>query len=157
MVCRVSELIVALVVGLGQEWTFLVVVVFGFGEIAGLVHLIEHDCTAVLGLLWTTDGVVERRVLQHPHEHSRLLDIKLGRELVEIDAGRRTDADGIVAEVEMVEIHIDDLLLGVKLLELHGNDPFDGFLHGTFPDVRSHLLGIDLLGELLGDGGSATS
>ena len=156
MVGRVSQLIVASVVGLRQERTLLVVVVFSFGEIAGLVHLIEHDCTAVLGLLWTTDGVVERRVLQHTHEHSRLLDIKLGRELVEIDAGRRTDADGIVAEVEMVEIHIDDLLLGVKLLELHGNDPFDGFLHGTFPDVRSHLLGIDLLGKLLGDGGAAT-
>ena len=57
----------------------------------------------------------------------------------------------------MVEIHVDDLLLGIKLFELYSDDPFDGFLHGTFPDVRSHLLGIYLLGQLLGDGGTTTS
>ena len=57
-------------------------------------------------------------------------------------------------EVEIVEVHRDDFLLRVVPLQLDGNHPLDGLLHGAFVDVVG-LGAIELLGQLLRDGAAA--
>ena len=51
---------------------------------------------------------------------------------VEVYLCRRFDADGVVEEVELVEVHFDDFLFGVVALEFDGDHPFDGLLEGAF-------------------------
>ena len=75
--------------------------------------------------------------------------------LVEIDVGRTLDAHGIVEEVEVIEIHGQYLLLGEMSLQLHGDNPLDRLLQQSLKGVAG-LFGIDLLGELLGDGRTAS-
>ena len=52
-----------------------------------------------------------------------------------IDLRGGLDTYGVVEEVKLIEVHEQDLVLGVKAFELGGNDPFDGLLHGTLKDV----------------------
>ena len=59
-------------------------------------------------------------------------------------------------EVEIVEIHGNDLVFGVVFLQLYGNHPFNGFLQRTFSDT-CRLSRVELFGQLLGDGRTAAS
>ena len=58
-------------------------------------------------------------------------------------------------EVEVVEIHGYNLVLGIELLDLHRNNPLDRFLQRTFHHTVG-LARIELFGKLLGDCGSST-
>ena len=59
-------------------------------------------------------------------------------------------------EVEVIEIHSDDLVLRIVTLQLHSNDPFDGLLKGSLHSGVG-CLGEKLLSQLLGDGRTSTS
>ena len=59
-------------------------------------------------------------------------------------------------EVEIVEVHGDDLVLGVVTLQFDGYHPLYRFLEQALHG-RLCPLGIELLGQLLGDGGTTTS
>ena len=59
-------------------------------------------------------------------------------------------------EVEVVEVHSDDLLLGEVSLQLDGDDPLNRLLQHALQRAVG-LLRIELLGKLLRDGGTATS
>ena len=64
------------------------------------------------------------------------------------------DSDALVQEVKLVEVHRNELVFGVARLELHGDNPFFELLKDA--TQASGGLVEHLLGELLGDGGSAT-
>ena len=80
-------------------------------------------------------GIIVGGILEHADEHGSLLDLEVGGLFAEIDVGGSLDAHGIVEEIEAVEIHIDDLVLGVESLELEGDHPFDRLLHGALEEI----------------------
>ena len=100
-------------------------------------------------------GVVVGRILAHAHERGGLLDVQVLGVLIEIDLRSHLDTHSIVEEVKLVEVHLDNLVLGVIALKLDGDDPLDGLLKGALKDVV-RLRRIELLGELLGDGTATT-
>ena len=61
---------------------------------------------------------------------------------------RRFDADGVIEEVKLVEIHLDDFLFRIVSFKLHGDGPLHGFLNeSVHQPVR--LGRIELLRKLL--------
>lgn len=87
----------------------------------------------------------------HAYEHGGFLYVELRRQFAEIHPSCRLDADSIIQEVELVEIHLNDLIFTVIPLELYRNHPLYRFLHGAAQNVAAFGR-IKLLGELLGDG-----
>ena len=130
---------------------------FGFREIVRPPHLLEHVVAAGQRLLRVQRGIVARRLVDHTHEASPLLDRQFRRVLGEEGIGGGLDAIGIAAEEDLVEIHRHDLLLRVVALDLDGGDPFlqldaDHLDLASARDLAAHVLtGIEGLGELLGD------
>lgn len=124
------------------------------GDHVGFFHLLQYGVAAQAHPLVAAYGIVVRRVLDHAHQRGRFLDRQILGILAEVNPCRRLDAYGVVEEVELVEIHLYDLVLGVEPLEFDGDHPFDRFLQGTFEKTVAFRR-VQLLGELLGDGRSA--
>ena len=78
-----------------------------------------------------TDRIIDRGILHHPDQKCRLFNSQIFRFFTKIDLCGRTDSDSIIEEIELVEIHLDYLFLGIETFELHRNHPFDRFLHRT--------------------------
>ena len=104
-------------------------------DVRGLTHLVKHDVAASAYPIGPAHRVVERRVLAHTHQCSRLFGFQVARQASEVSKCGSLDADGIVQEVELVEIHRQYLLFGIITLQLDGNHPLDRFLEKTFHDV----------------------
>ena len=123
----------------------------GFCDVSCLFHLSKHHITTSLGAFVETAWVEVRRILAHAYQSSCFQYIQVFRFLGEISVGRGLDTNGIVQEVELVEIHGQDFLFRVISFKLDGNHPFDRLLHQSF-HYTSRLFGIELLGQLLGNG-----
>ncbi len=102
-----------------------------FLQVARLLHLAQHDVSALRGDFGAPHGVVERRVLQHADEGGGLFDSEFVGRFIKIRAGGRFDADGVVIEVVLVQIQVDDFVFRIIAFELDGNHPFNGFLQKT--------------------------
>ena len=89
-----------------------------------LLHLLKHSVTTLTRTLLMAHRVVVSRVLHHPHQSSSFLDSQVFRGFSEIDISRTLDANGIIQEIELVEIHLYYLVLGIITLQLHRNHPF---------------------------------
>ena len=100
-------------------------------ELTGFLHLLEHDVAALACALVLAQRVVVGGVFYHAHECGCFFDGEILGCFAEVDVCGRFDADGVVEEVELVEIHFDDFLFGVVAFELDGYHPFDWFLHGS--------------------------
>ena len=96
----------------------------GLVQIAGLLHLADHKVPSGQSLVRIDGRIVPRRLVDHSHKHSALLDRKLGRELPEECLRSRTHTVRTAAEEYGVEVHRHNLVLGVVPFELHGGDPF---------------------------------
>ncbi len=81
---------------------------------------------------------VARRRLDEAREQRRLVDLELGGRLPEIAAGSRLDAVQAVAEVHLVEIHLENLLLRVQVLEVRGHDHFPELATVSLAAVQEH-------------------
>ena len=99
-------------------------VALGFREIAGLLHLPDHEVAAGDGLVHVQGRVVSGRLVDHSHQSRALLDVEVFRILGEESLGRSLDSVRSAAEEYGVEVHVDDLVLGVVSLELDCGDPF---------------------------------
>ena len=97
--------------------------------------MVEDDVAAPAGLFLAAEGVVEGGVLAHAHEGGGFFYGEVAGLAAEVGVGGGFDADGVVEEVELVEVHGEDFFLGVVAFELDGDDPFDGFLEESFHDV----------------------
>ena len=105
------------------------------GEHISLFHLLKHGVSASAGAFVVSHRIEIRRVLHHTDKGSRLLDAQVFRFFAEIDIGGTLDAHSVVEEVELVEIHLDNLILGVVAFEFYCNHPFDRLLHEALQHV----------------------
>ena len=122
----------------------------GLGDVALVIHLVEDPDTALAVLLLIDEGVVLRGHVRDADDAGALGQRELIRRLAEVGVRGGVDAVAALTEVDLVEIVLHDLLLGVLLLELQRLEDLQQLaLHG---DVV--LLG-GVLDELLRDGRAA--
>ena len=136
------------------QWQLLERIVLLWRERAVLHHLCHHHHAAVQGGVRPAQGVEERGVLEHAHQHGRLLHPQAVRGGVEIDPRRAVDPHRLVDPVEAVQVHGDDLVLGVLPFQPRGDDPLLELLEHPLEEVR-RPFGEQELGQLLGDGAGA--
>jgi hypothetical protein len=120
------------------------------GDEAGFDHLVEHGGRAARGAVGGRHRRIAGRALHQPGQQRRLAQGKLRCGLAEVALGRGLDAVGPGAEIDPVQIELEDLLLGEARLQ---------------PDRQDQLLGLpaivlrrrqeEVAGELLGDGRAA--
>ena len=113
-------------------------------------HRGEHELRPLLGAVEVLGRREPRRRLDQAGEQRGLGQRHALRRLAEVALRRRLDAVGAGAEIDAVEIELEDLLLGELVLE---------------PDRQHHLLQLarhrallrqeEVLGQLLGDGRAA--
>ena len=105
-----------------------------------IAHQTQHDVAAAHGPVGVGARVVERGQLGERGEHRGFGDIQLLRVLAEIDLRRRLHAVRPRAQVDLVQVQLEDRVLGKVALDL---DRDARFLKLT----RERLLAADLLGE----------
>jgi hypothetical protein len=92
---------------------------------AHLGHAVEDvgvaDLEVLLGLL-AVGRVVLRRVVEHGGEDGGLAEVQVLGRVVEVGLGGGLDAIGAAAEVDGVEVALEDLLLAELLLDLQRDD-----------------------------------
>jgi hypothetical protein len=139
--------VLALLCDLGEPWQLARRPV---GLVGGQHALVGHGAQDVgvpllevaLGLL-ALGGVEVVRVVDDAREHRGLLEVELGGLDAEVRPGGGLDAVGAAAEVDGVEVALEDLLLGDVALELQGDEGLldlarEGLLLGEVEDL--HVL-----------------
>ena len=127
------------------------------GQIAFLPHAADDrvaPCERPVGI---AARAVPRRRIDDAHEHRRLLHVQLRRQLVEKSPRSGLDPVSIAAVRNRIEVHRDDLLFRIVILEHDGRNPllelgYDEF--GTFRDrivIDGRIARIQVLGQLLRD------
>ena len=96
-------------------------------EVVVFHHLGQHHIPSVAHQLRSAQGIVQRTVFQHAHQHGRLLHVEFRRRLVEVDVGGTFDAHRLVDEVVAVEVQCHNFLLGVVAFQAGRDDPLLGF------------------------------
>ena len=93
---------------------------FGCGDGAGLDHGVEDDVAALHGALWVAVGVEAAGALDHAGEQGAVGEVELLEVLAEEGLGGFAEAVDVVAaavaEVDLVGVHLEDLLLGEAML-----------------------------------------
>ena len=122
-------------------------------ELAALDHLRQHRVAAGLRALGVEHRVVVGRALEHADQRGAFQHIELVGRLVEIGARGHLDAVGVVQKRHGVEIGLQDLVLGIRRLDLERGDRL-------LELARQGARAADFLREqvacqLLGDGGAA--
>jgi hypothetical protein len=122
----------------------------GFGDEAELAHGREHGLGAALGAGGVAVGRQPRGRFHHARQHRGLGDLHLARRLAEIALGGGLDAVGAGAEIDAVEIELENLGLAELALEPEREHEL---LH--LAPERALLGQEQILGELLGEGRAA--
>ena len=98
---------------------------FPRGDGVGFDHGVEHDVTALGGALRVAVRVEAAGALDHAGEQGALGEIELAEVFAEVGLGGLTEAvDGVgaaLAEVDLVGVHLEDLLLVEARFELEGD------------------------------------
>ena len=148
---RGLALVLRLRVGL-DEVELLILGLLGRGrvEVAVLDHLVEHGRLALLRRLQVVERRIVIRALRDAGEHRALVEREVLDILAEVRARRGLHAVGALAEVDLVEVELQDLRLRVLMLEPEGQEDFlDLALQ------RAVLRQVGVLGQLLRDGRAA--
>ena len=90
----------------------------GPGQVAFRDHPVEDVVAAVEGPRLVRVGRIDGRPAEDPGDDGRFLEVEVADVLAEEEIGRGLDAEGAVAEEEVVAVELEDLLLGVELLDL---------------------------------------
>ena len=113
-------------------------------------HFAQHPVSTPQRSSRITFRVVVGRSLGQGPQKGRLVRRQLIQRLAEIVIGRRGHAIGAIAQVDLVQIQFEDLLLGQRRFQTAGEDRFLELA------VQAGLTGQqDVLGDLLGDGRAA--
>ena len=122
-----------------------------------LMHFLKHDITSLSHTLLVDLWIVVRRVLTHTHESGCLWEREVHRVFTEIGSRRGLDTDRIVEEVEVIEVHRKDFLLGIVSFEHRSDIPLHWLLHHTVGECGlGSNARIELLCQLLCDGTTTT-
>ena len=120
------------------------------GDEAVLDHAIDHPVAAGDGALRKAERIVVARRLGQRREIGAIGDRQLVQRLVPIGLRRCGHAIGAAAEINLVQIKLEDLLLGEGALDADGEDRlFQLALDGLVARQE------EVLGDLLGDGRGA--
>ena len=115
-------------------------------EHAELDHPAQHDVAAGLRGLPVLEGGVRRGGAWQPSQERCLPHGELGHALAEVRAGGRLHSVRPVAEVDLIQIHLENAVLRVAPLQLEGE--------GRLPELALQALvrgEEEHLGELLRD------
>ena len=74
-------------------------------------------------------GVEVGRIFHHAYKSCSLRNVEISGVFIEINFSGRLDADGVIKEIKLVEIHFQNLFLRIKALEFYCYHPFDRFLY----------------------------
>ena len=133
-------------------------VVLGLVDVAELQHAPQHVGPAHDRLLRVGDGVEPRRRLRQPRDHRELGEVELGDGQPVVDLRRGADPVGALAEEDLVDVELEDLLLGELALDLQreqdlveladvgllpGEEEVPGHLHGDGAAPGPLLPGAD--------------
>ena len=132
-------------------------------DVALVIHLLENGFLPLLVELPGGDGgavragvgdlierAVEGGVIGDGDDAGALRRAELPHVLVEVVPGRGLHAVAALAEIDIVEVELQDLLLGVLLLKLQGPEDLPDLAVDIGLAVLSHIFQ-----GLLGDGGTA--
>ena len=103
-----------------------------------------------LARLMSVNGEYRLGALREARQQRGLAQVELADRLAEVGPGGRLDPIGPAPEVDGVEVHLQDLVLAVPVLDLRGQLDL---LH--LPRQRALRRQEESLGELLGNGASA--
>jgi hypothetical protein len=116
-----------------------------------LLHQRQHEVAPLPGLAGITPGIVVPGALGQGGEQRGLGEVELPRVDAEVVPGRRLDASRAVAEVDVVQVQLEDLVLFELALDLEGHAHLEE-LAGQRPFLARYPLGEDVPRELHGDG-----
>ena len=125
-------------------------VVLGLVDAPQLQHLAQNQRCAVLVVLQIAVGIVGRGVVGDGDQAGALGQIQLRQLLAEVVLGRRGHAVAALSQVNIVEVPLQNLLLGVSLVKVQGGKDLQ-----NLPFYRHIVVLGGILDELLGDGGAA--
>ena len=115
------------------------------GDVAVLGHLLEHVVAPGDGARLLAHRMQDARRLRQRREIGGLGEGELVERLAEVDLRRGGHAIGVLAEEDLVEIELEDLVLAQRVLEPGGEDDLlDLALAGAVAgqqEVLHHLLG----------------
>ena len=121
----------------------------GLDEAVGR-HLVDHPVAPLERTLVLAERMIIVRRLRQRGEIGGFRDGQLVDRLVEISERGGGDAIGAEAEIDFVEVELEDLVLGIGALDLERQQRFLDLAR------QRHLVGEqEVLGDLLGDGGGA--
>ena len=120
---------------------------------AEFLHGIENHHHSLMGrpaVSFTIEGRIVIRALGNACQHCTLIEAQLTGMLAEIGESRRFYAVGTLSEINLVQIHLKDFILGILSFQLECQE---NFLNLSLQ--RTLLRQIRILGQLLRDGGAA--
>jgi hypothetical protein len=85
-------------------------------------HRLQDDVAARDRAIEIHGRGITRGRLDEPREKRRLFDREIARMLAEVPARGRLDAVEAIAEVHLVQVHLEDVVLGVDALDVRGED-----------------------------------
>src|SRR5712692_8042049 len=127
------------------------------GDVALRLHQAEHGDEAIVGHARIAQWIIGGRIAGYARKHSRLREIELhgGRPAgnilqAEVNGSGSIDAIGLVAVVDAVQVHLQDVALAVAAVDEGGQgDFFELTLNG------GPVADDQVFNELLGDGTAA--
>ena len=130
--------------GLGER-----LVVLGPADEAHAQHIAQHHVAPLAGPRRVADWVVAADGLKHPDERRALIQVEFARVFAVEREGGGLDAEGVAPELDRVQVHLDNLALGVVPLQLdrrHHLLELPRHRH-----VAPDLLVVEVAGKLLRD------
>ena len=114
-------------------------------------HLVENLALQDASAIWMVDRRVAAGTVQLDHQHGGLGERYVAGRMLEVELGRRFDAVGSFAEIDQIEVPLQNLVLGEPALQLNRPPQLDQLA----PDGDLGTVGVDRPGKLLGNGRAA--
>ena len=117
------------------QWQCLQRITLFLGYIISLVHLLQNRIASSPSTFVMPHGIEVWRIFTHAYQCSRFLYFQFIRSSIEINLSSRLYPDCIIQKVKLIQIHIYNLLLGIKTLKLYGNYPLYRLLEQPFHNI----------------------
>ena len=119
-------------------------------------HGVQDPLAALRVVIRVADGIILAGVLSNGRDSRRLRDGQIADVLIKIPVGRRLDAQGILSQVDGVQVSLQDLLLGHDLLQLNRQILLLKLtFHLLHERILAHEIEDAVFQQLLGDGAGA--
>ncbi|MNP11062.1 hypothetical protein D3C76_1032350 [compost metagenome] len=119
--------------------------VVGFADLAQLVHAPQDPVATLLAAGRVGQRVESRRGLGQAGDHRHLRQADVANRLAVIHLRRRFDAVGTVAQIDLVDVELEDFVLGQLSFDLQGQEDLGGFAREAAfagqEEVLRHLHG----------------